>query len=402
MKSILELIKKEESRQNEHVELIASENFVSREVLKAAGSVLTNKYAEGYPNRRYYGGCEVVDEIETRAIEAAKTIFKAKYANVQPHSGSQANLAAYLAVIKPGAKILGMSLTSGGHLTHGYFVSATGQIFHSEAYEVNPETHLLDYDAIEAQAIKFKPDLIICGASAYSRVIDFKRFRKIADKVGAYLLADVAHIAGLIVAGLHPNPIEDCHIVTTTTHKTLRGPRGGMILTNDAEIAKKIDRAVFPGTQGGPLMHIIAAKAIAFEEAMQPDFIEYQKQILKNTEAMANYFISKDVKVITNGTDNHLFMLDVKQSFNISGDRAEKLLLNSNIILNKNTIPFDQEKPTVASGVRIGTPAMTTKGFKENDFIMLGEIIYSILKANDDDFAKMQQAKILQLLAKYQ
>lgn len=400
MKSILELIKNEEERQNTHIELIASENFVSEDVLRAAGSVLTNKYAEGYPNQRYYGGCEVVDQIETRAIEAAKTIFGAKYANVQPHSGSQANLAAYLAVIKPGDKILGMSLTSGGHLTHGYFVSATGQIFQSESYEVDRETNLLDYDAIEAQALKFKPDLIICGASAYSRIIDFKRFRKIADKVGAYLLADVAHIAGLIVAGLHPNPIDDCHIVTTTTHKTLRGPRGGMILTNDEEIAKKINKSVFPGTQGGPLMHIIAGKAIAFEEAMLPEFITYQKQVVKNAQTMANYFKSKNIKVITDGTDNHLFMLNVKKSFGISGDRAEKLLLSSNIIVNKNTIPFDQEKPTVASGVRIGTPAMTTKGFVEEDFIILGEIIYSVLNANDDAFAKEQAAKVAKILEK--
>lgn len=381
-KEIENLILLEKKRQESEIELIASENFVSDDVLKATGSILTNKYAEGYPNNRYYEGCENVDKIEILAIERLKKLFNAKYANVQPHSGTQANLAAYNALIKPGAKILGLSLSSGGHLSHGFKITMSGTFYNSYTYEVDQKTNLLDYNKILEIAKKVKPDLIICGYSAYPRIIDFKKFRNIADQVGAYLLADIAHIAGLIAAKLHPNPLDyDVDIVTSTTHKTLRGPRGGIILTNKAEIFKKINSSVFPGSQGGPLMHVIAAKAVAFREALDKSFIDYQKQVIKNAQALANRLIEHNVKITTNGTDNHLMLIDVKKSFNLTGEEVEKILKKHHITINKNAIPFDPLSPKIASGIRLGTPAMTTRGWKEKDFIELADKIYNLLKA---------------------
>ncbi len=390
-----DLIKKEEKRQAEYVELIASENFCSADVREAVGSVLTNKYAEGYPFARYYAGCNVIDEIEHLAIERLKTIFHADFANVQPHSGSQANMAAYLAIIKPGDKILGMSLTSGGHLTHGFKVSATGQIFESAAYEVSPITNELDYEMIRKQALEFKPKLIICGASAYSRIINWKAFKDIADEVGAYVVADVAHIAGLIVTDLHPNPLDvGIDIVTSTTHKTLRGPRGGIILTNNPEIAKKIDKAVFPGTQGGPLEHVIAGKAIAFKEAASKKYKHYMQDVVANAKIMAKTFIDNGATIITGGTDNHLFMIDVMKTYNITGQQAENLLFEAHIVVNKNTIPYETLSPTITSGIRIGTPAMTTHGWKASDFVKLAEIMHEILSKNDLKFARENISKV--------
>ncbi len=398
MLKIEDLIKLESKRQSEYVELIASENFVSDRVLNAVGSIFTNKYAEGYPNQRYYHGCEVVDQVETIAIENLKKIFNAKFANVQPYSGSQANMAAYMAMLKPGDKILGMSLSSGGHLTHGHFVSHTGIIFEAHHYGVDKETGELNYDEILKIAKEVKPNVIVCGASAYSRIIDFAKFRKIADKVGAFLMADVAHIAGLIVAGLHSNPIEYCDVVTSTTHKTLRGPRGGVIMTNNPELANKIDRSVFPGLQGGPLVHVIAGKAIAFEEAATKEFKEYQSQVVKNMKEVENVFRTHNVKMISNGTDNHLILIDTKASFNITGTRASDLLYLANIVVNKNSIPYDELGPRVTSGIRIGSPAMTTKGFKEVHFNKLINVIVDILKNDDEDYAKSQKKTILNLL----
>ncbi|AHK22235.1 Pyridoxal-phosphate-dependent serine hydroxymethyltransferase [Candidatus Hepatoplasma crinochetorum Av] len=381
-KEIENLILLEKKRQENEIELIASENFVSNDVLKATGSILTNKYAEGYPNNRYYEGCENVDKIETLAIERLKKLFNAKYANVQPHSGTQANLAAYNALIKPGSKILGLSLSSGGHLSHGFKITMSGIFYDSYTYEVDKKTNLLDYEKILEIAKEVKPDLIICGYSAYPRIIDFKKFRNIADQVGAYLLADIAHIAGLIAAKLHPNPLDfGVDIVTSTTHKTLRGPRGGIILTNKEEIFKKINSSVFPGSQGGPLMHVIAAKAVAFREALDKSFISYQKQVIKNAKALANRLIEHNVKITTNGTDNHLMLIDVKKSFNITGQEAEKILKKHHITINKNAIPFDPLSPKIASGIRLGTPAMTTRGWKEKDFIALADKIYNLLKS---------------------
>ncbi|BDV02822.1 serine hydroxymethyltransferase [Candidatus Hepatoplasma crinochetorum] len=381
-KEIENLILLEKKRQENEIELIASENFVSNDVLKATGSILTNKYAEGYPNNRYYEGCENVDKIETLAIERLKKLFNAKYANVQPHSGTQANLAAYNALIKPGSKILGLSLSSGGHLSHGFKITISGIFYDSYTYEVDKKTNLLDYEKILEIAKEVKPDLIICGYSAYPRIIDFKKFRNIADQVGAYLLADIAHIAGLIAAKLHPNPLDfGVDIVTSTTHKTLRGPRGGIILTNKEEIFKKINSSVFPGSQGGPLMHVIAAKAVAFREALDKSFISYQKQVIKNAKALANRLIEHNVKITTNGTDNHLMLIDVKKSFNITGQEAEKILKKHHITINKNAIPFDPLSPKIASGIRLGTPAMTTRGWKEKDFIALADKIYNLLKS---------------------
>ena len=381
-KEIENLILLEKKRQENEIELIASENFVSNDVLKATGSILTNKYAEGYPNNRYYEGCENVDKIETLAIERLKKLFNAKYANVQPHSGTQANLAAYNALIKPGSKILGLSLSSGGHLSHGFKITISGIFYDSYTYEVDKKTNLLDYEKILEIAKAVKPDLIICGYSAYPRIIDFKKFRNIADQVGAYLLADIAHIAGLIAAKLHPNPLDfGVDIVTSTTHKTLRGPRGGIILTNKEEIFKKINSSVFPGSQGGPLMHVIAAKAVAFREALDKSFISYQKQVIKNAKALANRLIEHNVKITTNGTDNHLMLIDVKKSFNITGQEAEKILKKHHITINKNAIPFDPLSPKIASGIRLGTPAMTTRGWKEKDFIALADKIYNLLKS---------------------
>lgn len=382
-KEIFEFIEKEKERQDSHIELIASENFVSEEVLRATGSILTNKYAEGYPGKRYYDGCEFVDEIERIAIERLKKLFNVNFANVQPHSGSQANAAAVAALVKPSEKIMGLSLDSGGHLTHGYKITFSGTFFNSVAYEVNDEG-FLDYDEIEKMALREKPQLIICGYSAYSREIDFKRFREIADKCGAKLMADIAHIAGLIATGAHPSPVGHAHIITSTTHKTLRGARGGIIMTNDEQLAKKIDRWVFPGFQGGPLMHVIAGKAVAFGEALKPSFKDYIADVVNNSKVFAEEFIKLGVPVVSGGTDNHLFTIDVKKGYNISGKDASAILARSNITVNKNTIPRDELGPMVSSGVRLGTAAMTTKGFKAKDFIKLAHIIDDALRKNID------------------
>ena len=382
---IYNLIKKEELRQEEHIELIASENFVSKAVLEAQGSILTNKYAEGYPGKRYYGGCEFIDKIEDLARERLKKLFNVKFVNVQPHSGSQANMAAIRSLIEHGDKILGMSLDAGGHLTHGYKLSFSGQDYTSFTYGVNPETGYIDYDEVLKIAKEVKPKLIICGASAYPREIDFKKFREIADEVGAYLMADIAHIAGLIATGYHNSPIPYADIITSTTHKTLRGPRGGIIMTNNEELAKKIDKTLFPGCQGGPLEHVIAAKAVAFKEDLEPSYKEYIHQVIKNAKAMANEFINLGYKVISNGTDNHLFLVDVKTSKGLTGKEVENLLGKINITLNKNSIPNDQEKPMYTSGIRIGTPAMTTKGYKEEDFIKVAHLIDEAINNKDNE-----------------
>ena len=397
---IAEAIGAETKRQQNKIELIASENFVSEAVMAAAGSTLTNKYAEGYPGKRYYGGCECVDVAENLAIERAKKIFNAGYANVQPHCGAQANMAVFFALLNPGDTVLGMNLAHGGHLTHGSPVNMSGKWFNIVPYGVNEETMCLDYDEVEKIAVECQPKLIVAGASAYPRVIDFKRFREIADKVGAYLMVDMAHIAGLVAAGLHPNPVEYAHIVTTTTHKTLRGPRGGLILTNDEELATKINKAVFPGIQGGPLMHIIAAKAVAFKEALTPEFKAYQEQIVKNAKRMADAFTKRGVKIVTGGTDNHLMLIDVKTSFGITGKEAQLRLDDVNITCNKNGIPFDTEKPFVTSGIRLGTPAVTTRGMKEDDMEEIAELICLTLtdfEANKDAVIE----RVAKLIAKY-
>ena len=379
------LIKKEEIRQEEHIELIASENFVSKAVLEAQGSILTNKYAEGYPGKRYYGGCEFIDKIEDLARERLKKLFNVNYVNVQPHSGSQANMAAIRSLIQHGDKILGMSLDAGGHLTHGYKLSFSGQDYQSFTYGVNPETGCIDYEEVLRIAKEVKPNLIICGASAYPREIDFKKFKEIADEVGAYLMADIAHIAGLIATNYHNSPIPYADVITSTTHKTLRGPRGGIIMTNNEEIAKRIDKTLFPGCQGGPLEHIIAAKAVAFKEDLEPSYKEYIGQVIKNAKAMANEFIKLGYRVISNGTDNHLFLVDVKTSKGLTGKEVEDLLGKISITLNKNSIPNDQEKPMYTSGIRIGTPAMTTKGYKEEDFIKVADIIDKAITNKDNE-----------------
>ncbi|MGL4647725.1 MAG: serine hydroxymethyltransferase [Mycoplasmoidaceae bacterium] len=383
-KAIEDAINNELIRQQDHIELIASENFVSEDVLKATGSILTNKYGEGYPNRRYYDGCTYVDQVEQLAIDRLKKLFNAKFANVQPHSGSSANAAAIAALIPKGGKILGMKLEAGGHLTHGYSINFSGYFYESYFYSVD-ENGYLDYDAILKIAKEVRPDLIICGASAYSRTINFKEFRKIADEVNAKLLADVAHIAGLIVADLHPSPMEHADVVTSTTHKTLRGARGGVILTNYESLAKEIDKWVFPGYQGGPLFHSIAGKAVAFLEALSPEFINYQKQIIKNAKAFSEEFKRLGKKIVSDGTDNHLFTIDVKTSYGLTGKKASDVLQSINITVNKNTIPNDQESPFVTSGIRLGTPAMTTRGFLEDDFILLARIINDALSNYDDE-----------------
>ena len=372
---IFEAVERETTRQQNHLELIASENFVSKAVLEAQGSVLTNKYAEGYSGKRYYGGCEYIDQVENIAKERLKKLFNVKYVNVQPHSGSQANMGAYRALLKPNDKILGMALDHGGHLTHGYKLSFSGQDYESYSYGVSSETETIDYEELERIALEVKPQLIVAGASAYPREINFKRFKEIADKVGAYLMVDMAHIAGLVAAGLHQNPCDYADIVTSTTHKTLRGPRGGIILTNNEEIAKKIDKNVFPGIQGGPLMHVICAKAVAFKEALDESFITYQKQVIKNAKVLADTFIGLGYHVISNGTDNHLLLLDVKSKTGLNGKQSEELLGTVNITVNKNTIPNDTEKPFLASGIRLGTPALTTRGFNEEDMVMIAKLI---------------------------
>lgn len=385
-KEIYNLIKEEEKRQNKYnAELIASENFVSKAVLQAQGSILTNKYAEGYPSKRYYGGCQYIDQIENLAIERLKKLFKVKYVNVQPHSGSQANMAAIRSLINHGDAILGMSLDSGGHLTHGYKLSFSGQDYISYTYGVNKDTGLIDYDEVLKIAKEVKPKLIICGASAYPRKISFKKFKEIADEVGAYLMADIAHIAGLIATGFHESPVNYADIITSTTHKTLRGPRGGIIMTNNEEIAKKMNKMLFPGCQGGPLEHVIAAKAICFKEDLMPEYKTYIKQVILNAKAMADEFIKLGYSIISGGTDNHLFLIDIKKSKNLTGLQAQELLESVNITCNKNSIPNDQEKPAYTSGLRIGTPALTTRGFKEKDFIKLAHLIDKTFNNKDNN-----------------
>ena len=371
---IYEAVMNETNRQRNKIELIASENFVSETVMEANGTVLTNKYAEGYPGKRYYGGCENVDVVENLAIERAKKVFGAGYANVQPHSGAQANMAVFFALLNPGDTVLSMNLAHGGHLSHGSPVNMSGKYFNIVPYGVTKETNTIDYDEIRRLALENKPKLILAGASAYPRIIDFEKFSEIAKEVGAYLMVDMAHIAGLVAAGLHPSPMEYADVVTTTTHKTLRGPRGGLILTNDEELAKKFNKAVFPGIQGGPLMHTIAAKAVCFKEALSPEFKEYQKQIVKNAAALAQGLLDEGFKLVSGGTDNHLMLLDLTD-MDITGKEAEKQLDEAGITANKNAIPFDSKSPFITSGVRIGTPATTSRGFKEDDMREIANLI---------------------------
>ena len=403
MDKILEnALKNERIRQEENIELIASENYVSKDILKLQGSILTNKYAEGYPNKRYYGGCENVDVIESTAIEYAKKLFNCKYANVQPHSGSSANMAVYRALLKPKDKVMGMNLANGGHLTHGHKMSFSGQDYEIVDYNIDVASEIIDYEAIKEKVVKEKPKMIIAGASAYSRIIDFKKFREIADLVGAYLFVDMAHIAGLVATNLHPSPLPYADIVTTTTHKTLRGPRGGLILTNNEEIAKKIDKVIFPGIQGGPLMHVIAAKAQCFYEAMQPEFKTYQEQVLKNIKALAKSLQEEGFHVVSDGTDNHLILVDVKSSCGITGLDAQNILDSINITVNKNAIPNDSESPMVTSGIRLGSPAMTTRGLLESDFTKIGKIIAKTLKNNkDENVINEMKNEVLKITKKY-
>jgi len=379
---IFEAIKNEEKRQKYTIELIASENFVSPEVLEAQGSVLTNKYAEGYPGKKYYGGCKYIDVVENLAIKRAKEIFKAEHANVQPHSGSQANMAVYFSVLEVGDTILAMNLSHGGHLTHGSPVNFSGRFFNIVPYGVREDTGRIDYDNLRDLAIKNKPKLIIAGASAYPREIDFSAFRSIADEVGAYLMADIAHIAGLIIAGLHQSAVPHCHFVTTTTHKTLRGPRGGLILCKE-EHGPAVDKTIFPGIQGGPLMHVIAAKAVCFKQAMTPEFMNYQKQIVKNAKTLAEKLIELGYNLVSGGTDNHLMLVDLRNK-GITGKQAEKALEEAGITVNKNMIPFDPQKPWIASGIRIGTPAVTTRGMKEKDMEVIAGMIDRVLSDTED------------------
>ena len=381
---VFNLIDNENKRQELGLELIASENYASPAVMKAQGSVLTNKYAEGYPSKRYYGGCEVVDEIENIAIERVKELFECKFANVQPHSGSGANMASYFTLIPPGSKILGMSLSEGGHLTHGSPVNFSGKLYEVISYGINSETELLDYKSIRDLAIKEKPALIVCGASAYPRIIDFKKFREIADEVGAFLLADIAHIAGLVAAGLHPSPVGLADVVTSTTHKTLRGPRGGIILTNNEDLAKGLNFNIFPGIQGGPLEHVIAAKAVAFGEALEPEFIEYQQQVLDNAQILAEELKSLGSEIVSGGTDNHLVLVKTN-NYDISGKDAERILGNAGITCNKNMIPGDTRSPFVTSGIRLGTPALTTRGFTEGEMKQVANWIHEVLSAPNDE-----------------
>ena len=399
-KSIQEILLKEQERQKNNIELIASENYASDSVMALQGSIFTNKYAEGYPGKRYYGGCENIDAIEQLAIDYACKLFGAKYANVQPHCGSSANMAVYRALLQPGDVVLGMDLSAGGHLTHGHALSFSGQDYIIHGYGVG-ENGYIDYNQVRETALKVKPKMIIAGASAYPRTIDFAEFRKIADEVGAYLMVDMAHIAGLVATGLHPNPVPLADVVTSTTHKTLRGPRGGLILTNNEEIIKKINKAVFPGIQGGPLEHIIAAKAQCFYEALQPEFKEYQIQVLKNIKALAETLQTKGIPVISGGTDNHLILADVYNSLGITGKDAETLLDLVHITVNKNTIPNETLSPMKASGLRLGSPAMTTRGLKEEDFIEIGNIIYDTLTGEKTQEELDKQAeRVLQLTRK--
>jgi len=378
-KELYESVKNEFTRQQNHIELIASENIVSKAVLEAQGSVLTNKYAEGYPGKRYYGGCEHVDLSESLAIERVKKLFNCNFANVQPHSGAQANGAVYLALIKPGDTILGMSLNSGGHLTHGAKPAQSGKWFNAIHYDVDKETGLIDYENIERLALENKPKLIIAGGSAYSRIIDFKKFRDICDKINAYLLVDMAHFSGLVAGGIYPNPIKHADVVTSTTHKVLRGPRGGIILTNNEDLIKKFNSAIFPGLQGGPLMHVIAAKAVCFKEALSDEFKNYSKNVINNAKILSDKLIKNGFKIFSGGTDTHLMLVDLRD-FNVTGKDAEASLVRSNITCNKNGIPFDTQSPMVTSGIRLGTPACTTRGFGPNEFSLIADLISKVLK----------------------
>jgi len=398
---VAEGISQELQRQRDHLELIASENFTSAAVLAAQGSVLTNKYAEGLPGKRYYGGCEFIDKVEQLAIDRAKRLFGAAHANVQPHSGAQANFAVFLALLKPGDTIMGMDLSHGGHLTHGSPVNVSGKWFKVCHYGVNPETEQLDYDQVRELALKERPQMLICGYSAYPRIIDFEKFRSIADEVGAYLLADIAHIAGLVATGHHPNPIPHCDVVTTTTHKTLRGTRGGLILTRDPDLGKKLDKAVFPGTQGGPLEHAIAAKAVAFGEALQPGFKDYSANVIENAQALASQLQKRDLKIVSGGTDNHLMLVDLR-CISMTGKRADQLVSGVNITANKNTVPFDPESPFVTSGLRLGSPAMTTRGMGVAEFIEIGDIIADrLLNPEDETIAADCRRRVAQLCDRF-
>lgn len=397
-KRIREILNKEKNRQRDNIELIASENYVSNDILELQGSIFTNKYAEGYPERRYYGGCENVDDIENLAIEYVCKLFNVKYANVQPHSGSQANMAVYRALLNHGDKIMGLNLSHGGHLTHGHKLNFSGIDYEVVSYNVDNDSEVIDYNKVREIALKEKPKMIIAGASAYPREINFKKFKDIALEVGAYLMVDMAHIAGLVATGLHMSPIPYADIITSTTHKTLRGPRGGMILTNREDIIKKINKVVFPGVQGGPLMHVIAAKAQCFYEALQPEFKEYQLQVIKNIKTLEKVLKEEGIRLVSNGTDNHLLLLDVKNSVGITGKKAEEVLDKINITVNKNTIPNDLESPMVTSGIRIGSPAMTTRGFKEEEFAILGKIICNCLKNYDnEEVLKELKEEVLEL-----
>ena len=397
--ALAEAINSEVSRQRNKIELIASENFVSRAVMEAVGSPLTNKYAEGYPGKRYYGGCEYVDVVENLARDRAKKLFGANFANVQPHSGAQANMAAFFALMNPGDTYMGMSLAHGGHLSHGSPVNISGKYFNVVSYGVKEETGMIDYDEVSRLAHEVHPKVIIAGASAYSRIIDFKKFSEIAKEVGAYLMVDMAHIAGLVAAGLHPNPVEYADVVTTTTHKTLRGPRGGLILSNDEEIAKKIDKAIFPGIQGGPLMHVIAGKAACFGEALTDEFKEYQKRVVKNAKALSDTLIGEGFDIVSGGTDNHLMLVDLRK-FSLTGKELEKRLDDVGITCNKNAIPFDPEKPFVTSGIRLGSPAVTTRGFGEDDMAEVGKIIALAARA-EEGYEEKAKAKVSALCEKY-
>ncbi|PIJ61821.1 serine hydroxymethyltransferase [Mesotoga sp. H07.pep.5.3] len=395
-KQVFDIMFKELERQINGLELIASENFVSRAVMEAMGSVMTNKYAEGYPSRRYYGGCVFVDEVEDLARERAKKLFDAGFVNVQPHSGSQANMAAYLAVAKPGDTIMGMSLSHGGHLTHGSPVNFSGKLFNAVSYGVNEETEVIDYDEVRKVALDAKPSVIVAGGSAYSRIIDFKKFRDIADEVHAVLMVDMAHFAGLVAAGLYPNPLDFAHVVTTTTHKTLRGPRGGMILTNNEEIAKSVDKMVFPGTQGGPLMHVIASKAVSFGEALRDEFKAYQQNIIYNTRRLAKSLEEKGLRIVSGGTDTHLFLVDLNP-MNVTGKAAEKALEKADITVNKNTIPKETRSPFVTSGIRIGTPAITTRGMTEKEMPLIADLIIRVLESIEGEKGEISQTKVREI-----
>jgi len=402
-RDVASILAGEADRQSTTLELIASENHVSTTVMHAMGSWMTNKYAEGYPGKRYYGGCDFHDQVEDLARDRAKQLFKCKFANVQPHSGANANIAAFMALLNPGDTVLSLPIKSGGHLSHGLKPNFSGTFYNIVDYDLDPETELLDYDAIEKIALECKPKMIICGYSAYSRIIDFARFRAIADKVGAYLMADIAHIAGLVAAGVHPSPFPHAHVVTTTTHKTLRGPRGGLVLSDDEEIAKKVDRKVFPGSQGGPLMHIIAAKAVAFGENLQPEFTTYCKQIVANARALAEALVSKGYRLCSGGTDNHLMLVDLRgRDANLTGADAEKWLESAGIIVNKNGIPNDPRPPMVTSGLRLGTPALTTRGMKETEMREVAELLDRVMGASGDEAAcKAVREEVRELCARF-